>query len=93
MSKVVTVEELVAHIDEHLADVERGETLTVVRDGSTVAEIHAPEAPIRAVHVPRPGVRLGDFWPTGPRPKGLVTDALTLVNEDRDGEWEKNGVP
>lgn len=92
MSKVVTVEELVAHIDEHLADVQRGGTVRVVQEGSTVAEIRLPDDGIRPVQVPKPGVRLGDFRPTGPRPRGLVTDALDLVNEDRDGEWEKNGV-
>ncbi|HEX6158883.1 MAG TPA: hypothetical protein VF111_01875 [Thermoanaerobaculia bacterium] len=90
MSKVVTVEELVEHIDELVEEVRRGETLTVVRDKESAAQ--ASHDAIRPVYVPPPDVRTGDFRPTGPRPKGLVTDALTLVNEDRDGEWEKNGL-
>lgn len=92
MSRKVTVEEVAAHFAEHLADVKRGETVTVIEDGLTVAEIRPADDAIRPVHVPLPGVRTGDFWPTGPRAKKQLPDALDLVNEDRDGEWEKNGV-
>lgn len=91
MSKVVTVEELVAHIDEHLAEVERGETLTLTRGGQSVATLAPRADAIRYSHVPLPGSRLGDFKPS-PRPKGLVTDAVDLINEDRNSEWTKNGL-
>jgi antitoxin (DNA-binding transcriptional repressor) of toxin-antitoxin stability system len=91
MSKVVTVEELRAHFDEHLAEVKRGETLTLVDGKSSIATLAPPDDVIRYAHVPAPGSRLSDFKPS-PRPKGLVTDALDLVNEDRDSEWAKNGL-
>lgn len=91
MSKVVTIEELVAHIDEFVDDVKRGETLTLVQDGESIATMAPLSDAIQYVHVPKPGVRLGDFRPTD-RLKGPIPDALDLVNEDRDGEWEKNGV-
>jgi antitoxin (DNA-binding transcriptional repressor) of toxin-antitoxin stability system len=91
MSKVVTVEELRAHFDEHLAEVERGETLTLTQDGKSVATMAPLDTEIRYSHVPRPGSRLSDFKPS-PRPLGLITDAVDLVNEDRNSEWIKNGL-
>lgn len=92
MSKVVTIEELVAHIDEFVEDVRRGETLTLVQDGESIATVAPLSDAIQYVHVPKPGVRPGDFKPTGGRPKGLVTSSTDLLREDRDGEWEKNGA-
>lgn len=91
MSKVITVDELRAHLDQHLAEVERGETLTLTEGGHSVATIAPPEGAIRYAHIPPVGSRLSDFK-SRPRPKGLVTDALDLVNEDRDSEWVTNGL-
>lgn len=91
MSKVVTVEELKAHAEELVEEVRRGETLTLVQNGESVATMAPLSDAIQYVHVPPPGVRPSDFTPTYPLSKPLP-DAARIISEDRDGEWEKNGV-
>ena len=84
MSKEITVEELIANIAAHVAEVKTGETLTIVEDGHPVATI----TPTRG----KPGMRYPfrdlDF---GPRPKNLRSDPTDLIREDRDSEWKKHG--
>lgn len=75
MSKTVTVKELRENLEELIAEVEQGETLTVVREtnGLTLAQ--------RGVRFPFRG-----FDP-GP-PLDLPTDAVAALIEERD--WERS---
>lgn len=88
---MVTVENFVEHIDEFVEDVKRGETFTLLQQGLSVAEVRPLNDEIQFVQVPPPGVRPSDFTPTLRLAK-TVRDAAELIGEDRDGEWEKNGV-
>lgn len=83
MSKEVTVEELAANLREHLAEVQQGETLTIVADGKAIATMQ----PYGEVSIIRhnPAFRLGDFN-FGPRPKNLKTDPAALIIEERERE-------
>ena len=74
MSKQVTVKELRENLDELLAEVEAGETLTVVKEGLTIVQ--------RGVRFPFRG-----FDP-GPRPKNLTVDPVEMLIEER--EWERS---
>ncbi len=76
MSKTVTVEELREKLDELLAEVESGETLTVVKDTT------GPRFAQRGVRFPFRG-----FDP-GPRPKNLTVDPVEMLIEER--EWERS---
>lgn len=71
MSKQVTVRELREKLDELLAEVEAGETLTVVKDGLTLVQ--------RGVRFPFRG-----FDP-GP-PLNLPVDPVAVLIEERDYE-------
>jgi antitoxin (DNA-binding transcriptional repressor) of toxin-antitoxin stability system len=84
MSKVVTVEELVANIDEHLAEVKRGETFTLTQDGESVASLQPPAEPLNIIRHD-PSLRLRDFKP-GPPLKGLNGNASEWLIEERERE-------
>lgn len=71
MSKQVTVKELRENLDELLAEVEAGETLTVVKEGLTFVQ--------RGVRFP-----FRDFDP-GP-PLDLPVDSVALLIEEREYE-------
>jgi hypothetical protein len=77
MSKQVTVKELRENLDELLAEVESGETLTVVKD-----RIDGLRLIQRGVRFPFRG-----FDP-GPRPKNLTVDPVEMLIEER--EWERS---
>jgi antitoxin (DNA-binding transcriptional repressor) of toxin-antitoxin stability system len=76
MSKTVTIEELREKLDELLAEVESGESVTIVKDGRSIAEF------VRTNKVRYP-FRDFDF---GPRPKNLKTDPAALIIEERERE-------
>lgn len=78
MSKTITVEELAANLKEHLAEVQQGETFTITQDGRPVATMEP------ALKIVNKGKRFPfrDFDP-GPRPKGLKSDPVELLIEDR----------
>lgn len=86
MSKQVTAEDLVANIEQHIAAVKRGETITIVENGCKIAVIE----PIHSSAIQRPDTsrRLQDVDP-GPRPKNLMTDPAALIIEER--EYERSG--
>jgi len=80
MSREVTVEELREKLDEIIADVQQGETLTVVADGKAIVTMQPTVAPRRGVPYP-----FRDFdW--GPRPENLKTDPAALIIEERERE-------
>lgn len=81
MTKQVTVEELSANLATHLAAVERGETVDVIRDGKTIANL-TPSEPVTIIRHD-PALRLQDFEP-GPRPKRLDFDSVELLVEERE---------
>lgn len=86
MSSEITIEELAADVEEHIAKARRGETLVVVKDGHAVATVGPPP-------LPRSGVvfaqradrskRLGDFKPKG-LGRRLDVDIVEMIREDRD---------
>ena len=80
MSKQVTVEELREKLDELLAEVEKGETLTVVPGKSR--NVTGPTIVQKGVRFP-----FRDFDP-GPRPKNLTVDPVEMLIEER--EWERS---
>ena len=80
MSKVVTVEELAANLTDHLADVQRGETVSVVAHDREIASIQ----PARVIRHD-PAFALRDFKP-GKRPKRLDFDAVDWLIDERDRE-------
>ena len=77
MSKQVTVEELREKLDELIAEVESGESLTILRDGKEVMSLQPTTVKAR---YPFRGF---DF---GPRPKNLKTDPAALIIEERERE-------
>ena len=85
MSKEVTVEELIANIAAHLAEVKNGETLTIVQDGEQVATLTPPQIVQKGVKYPFRDLKFG------PRPKNLRTDPTDLIRDDRDYEEKKHG--
>ena len=93
MSKRVTVEELRNRLDDHVAQLEQGETLTLLKDGQEIADIQP--RPRRALKIERhdPALRLQDFKP-GPRPKRLDFDAVDWLIDERERErsGKKYGV-
>jgi antitoxin (DNA-binding transcriptional repressor) of toxin-antitoxin stability system len=82
MSRKVTVEELAANLQEHLEEVKRGETLTLVEEDKEIAEIHP--RPIKILRHD-PALRLQDFEP-GPRPTRLEFDAVQWLIDERERE-------
>lgn len=93
MSKRVTVEELRERLDDHVAQLEQGETLTLFKDGQEIADIQPRSH--RALNIERhdPALRLQDFTP-GPRPKRLDFDAVDWLIDERERErsGKKYGV-
>ena len=81
MSKQVTVEELRENLDDLLAEVEGGESVTILRDGRRIGMI-GPTVVQRGTRFP-----FRDFDP-GPRPKNLTVDPVALLIEER--EWERS---
>jgi antitoxin (DNA-binding transcriptional repressor) of toxin-antitoxin stability system len=76
MSKEVTVEELRERLDEIIAEVEAGESVTIVREkneGITIVQQGRP-FPLRG------------FVSADP-PRNLRTSAVDLVRQDRDSEF------
>jgi antitoxin (DNA-binding transcriptional repressor) of toxin-antitoxin stability system len=87
MSRKVTVEELREKLEEILAEVKGGESITLIEDGRSIASV--TPADIRSVNTPfREFVRTFD---AGPRPKNLTADVVELIREDRDSEFRKYG--
>ena len=81
MSKYITVAELREKLEEIIAEVEAGESVTIVReiqDGRSVVQ-QGKRYPFRDI----------DF---GPRPKNLRSDPTDLIREDRDSELRKHGL-
>lgn len=85
MSKEVTVEELIANIAQHVADVKNGETLKVVEAGETVFTI-TPRVIQRGMRYPFRDLKIS------PGPEKLSIDSTTLIREDRDSEFKKRGL-
>jgi prevent-host-death family protein len=84
MSRKVTVEELREKLEEIIAEVKAGETVTIVEEGRTIASV-APVSSYRGVAYP---FRDFDF---GSRPANLTVDVTDIIREDRDSESEKFG--
>jgi len=78
MSKEVTVQELIANIEAHVAEVKKGESLTIVDEGKPVATITPHVKPFRDLKF-------------GPPPERLRTDPVDVIREDRDYERKKHG--
>jgi hypothetical protein len=82
MSKEVTVEELREHLEEIIAEVEAGESVTIVRERGAAK---------------RPGVaQEGKRFPwkdivITPLKRPITTDAVDLIRQDRDDEIQKQG--
>jgi len=83
MSKQVTVEELREKLDEVLAEVEAGQSVTIVKDGQAVAQF-ARTGGTSGVEYP---FRNFDF---GSRPKNLKTDGAEIIIAER--ERERSGL-
>jgi antitoxin (DNA-binding transcriptional repressor) of toxin-antitoxin stability system len=81
MSKTVTVEELREKPNELIEALEKGETVTLTREGKEFATI-SPTLQSGYRGVPYP-FRDFDF---GPRPKNLRTDPAQLIVEERERE-------
>ena len=79
MSREVTVEELRENLEQIIAEVEAGESVTIVKErGRSGIAQEGKMYPFR------------DFDP-GPRPKNLRSDPVDLLREDRDDEIRKHG--
>ena len=85
MSKEVTVEELRERLDEIIAEVEAGESVTLLKDGVGIASV----TPVRARRGVEYPFRNFDF---GHRPLKLTLDVVELIREDRDSELKKYSV-
>lgn len=83
MSKEVTVDELRERLDDYVAEVGRGETLTLLLSDGRTASIALEEPPLVFEHVPPAGVRLGDYRPVG-LGRTLDFDPLEFLNADRE---------
>ena len=83
MSKTITVEELRERLEDHLLDLQHGETLTLLKDGQEIAEIQP--RPVLNIVRHDPAFRLQDFQP-GPRPKRLDFDAVDWLIDERERE-------
>jgi antitoxin (DNA-binding transcriptional repressor) of toxin-antitoxin stability system len=78
--KQVTVEELRENVDELIAAIKDGETVTITDDGRELATVDP--VPQGRGGVPYP-FRDFDF---GSRPKGLTTDPAQLIIDERERE-------
>jgi antitoxin (DNA-binding transcriptional repressor) of toxin-antitoxin stability system len=86
VSKTITVEELAANVDDHIAEVQRGETLMVTAAGKPVAKL-GPTTSVDDLIRRRPtsSLRFQDV-DVGPRPKNLRSDAAQMIIAERDHE-------
>ncbi len=80
MSKELAVEDLREKADELIAAIEKGETVTITREGKAFATASPAIRGYRGVPYP---FRDFDF---GPRPKNLRTDPAQLIIEERERE-------
>ena len=81
----VRIADLKANLSRHLRDVRGGETITVLDRDTPVARIVPIETTANGLVIhPRtdPNGRLSDV-PIPPRPKGLRTDVVALLLEER----------
>jgi len=76
--KSVTVDELREKLDEVIAELKPGESVTVTRDGTEIARIDGP--PQRGVPYPFRDLQI---TPIG---KHLADEAVRILIEDRDEE-------
>ncbi|HKR62390.1 MAG TPA: type II toxin-antitoxin system prevent-host-death family antitoxin [Thermoanaerobaculia bacterium] len=82
--KSVTIEELREKLDEVIADVDRGEPVSITRNGGHFATVQPWLIP------PRDPGRPQDVT-ISPLSKPLTFDPVELLIEDRESEWEKYG--
>jgi prevent-host-death family protein len=84
MSKEVTVEELREKLDEIIADVKGGESVTITEGGRNIATVQS--------NVPKRGKRFPfrDLVIT-PLDPPITVDVVKLIREDRDSEIRKLG--
>jgi hypothetical protein len=78
MSKEVTVEELRERLEEILAEVEAGESVTIVRE-KTEAQYKGKRFPFRDLVIT-------------PLDPPIDVDVVKLIREDRDSEIRKLGL-
>lgn len=82
MSREVTVEELRENLEEILAEVEAGESVTIVRE----------KTPAKRSGVAQEGKRFP--WKDiviSPLRRPITIDAVDLIRQDRDDEIRKHG--
>ncbi|HEX8252918.1 MAG TPA: type II toxin-antitoxin system prevent-host-death family antitoxin [Thermoanaerobaculia bacterium] len=79
MSREVTVEELRANLEEIIAEVEAGESVTIVKEpGQLSLSQKGKRFPFRDLVLP-------------PLGKPVTIDAVDLIRQDRDDEIRKHG--
>jgi antitoxin (DNA-binding transcriptional repressor) of toxin-antitoxin stability system len=86
MRKDVTVDELREKLDELLAEVDNGTTVTIMRGNRAVATISRGN--LVDIQPPRETGRFQDV-PVGARPKTLTSDSVEMLVEER--ELERSG--
>lgn len=79
--KSVTIEELKKRLDDVIAEVETGESLSITRGGKTIL-LMTPG--LRIIPARDPG-RIQDVK-ISPRPKSLRTDPAQMIIDERDEE-------
>lgn len=80
MSRELTLEDLRKRPDELIAAIDKGEAITITRNGSSVATLNPVARGYRGTPYP---FRNFDF---GPRPKILDLDPADLILEERERE-------
>lgn len=83
--KELTVDEVREKPDELIAALERGESVTITREGKEIATAE-PAIVQKGVRFP---FRDFDF---GPRPKNLRSDPAQLIIDERERERSGNGL-
>jgi prevent-host-death family protein len=90
MNRKVNVSELRAKLSEHLRYVREGDTITVMERDTPIAEIvpareENKKPKITPIHVPEPGLRLGDlhFKPLDPPLDVDVVEILMDLRRDK----------
>jgi prevent-host-death family protein len=82
MSKQVTVEEFRDNLGALLAEVEHGESVTVVRNGKSIGTLRRAASTIEP---PRERGRFQDVE-VGERPRNLKTDPAQIIIDERERE-------
>ena len=85
MTKSVTVAELAEHLEDHLAEVQEGTTIEVVREGGEKIATINPTPKKKKFVIPPPGQRFGDIVFT-PLSKPLDKDPAEMIIEERERE-------